>query len=76
MTQELDLSVLKGLERQVVLDVLNRDQMLRKVDEERIRYVAILEYSMPLHLPVLFSSFHLFFAKVLFSDFLLDHSSD
>ncbi|CAI5770344.1 synaptotagmin 3 isoform X1 [Podarcis lilfordi] len=41
MTQELDLSVLKGLERQVVLDVLNRDQMLRKVDEERIRKLKL-----------------------------------
>ncbi|XP_072850843.2 synaptotagmin-like protein 3 [Pogona vitticeps] len=37
MSQAPDLNVLKGLEREVILDVLYRDQMLRKVDEERVR---------------------------------------
>ncbi|KAJ7342144.1 hypothetical protein JRQ81_009151 [Phrynocephalus forsythii] len=37
MSQALDLNLLKGLEREVILDVLYRDQMLRKVDEERVR---------------------------------------
>lgn len=48
MSQDLDLSFLKGLEREVILDVLYRDQMLRKVDEERIRYaIIILECDVP-----------------------------
>ncbi|XP_053150316.1 synaptotagmin-like protein 3 isoform X2 [Hemicordylus capensis] len=41
MSQEINLNFLKGLERGVVLDVLHRDQMLRKVDEERIRKLKI-----------------------------------
>uniref|UniRef100_H3A0N0 Synaptotagmin like 3 n=1 Tax=Latimeria chalumnae TaxID=7897 RepID=H3A0N0_LATCH len=37
ITQDMDLSFLKELEREKVLDVLYRDQMLRKAEEERIR---------------------------------------
>ncbi|XP_019382711.1 PREDICTED: synaptotagmin-like protein 3 isoform X1 [Gavialis gangeticus] len=37
MTVELNLNFLKELEQETVLEVLYRDQMLRKVDEERIR---------------------------------------
>uniref|UniRef100_A0A8D2LU19 RabBD domain-containing protein n=1 Tax=Varanus komodoensis TaxID=61221 RepID=A0A8D2LU19_VARKO len=37
MSEDFDLSLLKGLEQGVILDVLYRDQILRKVDEERIR---------------------------------------
>ncbi|XP_054839748.1 synaptotagmin-like protein 3 isoform X2 [Eublepharis macularius] len=37
MSQELNLNFLKGLEQEIVLDVLYRDQMLRKMEEERIR---------------------------------------
>uniref|UniRef100_A0A674HW22 Synaptotagmin like 3 n=1 Tax=Terrapene triunguis TaxID=2587831 RepID=A0A674HW22_9SAUR len=37
MTRELNLNFLKELERETVLQVLYRDQMVRKVDEERIR---------------------------------------
>lgn len=40
MTCELNLNFLKELERETVLQVLYRDQMVRKVDEERIRYFA------------------------------------
>lgn len=43
MSQEFNLSILKGLEREIVLKVLHRDQMLRMVDEERIGYVTSLE---------------------------------
>ncbi|XP_043368192.1 synaptotagmin-like protein 3 isoform X2 [Dermochelys coriacea] len=41
MTCELNLNFLKELERETVLQVLYRDQMLRKVDEERIRKLKI-----------------------------------
>uniref|UniRef100_A0A8C8SHJ3 Synaptotagmin like 3 n=1 Tax=Pelusios castaneus TaxID=367368 RepID=A0A8C8SHJ3_9SAUR len=37
MTCELNLHFLKELERETVLQVLYRDQMVRKMDEERIR---------------------------------------
>ncbi|XP_074920183.1 synaptotagmin-like protein 3 [Chelonoidis abingdonii] len=37
MTCELNLNFLKELEQETVLQVLYRDQMVRKVDEERIR---------------------------------------
>nr|XP_056708339.1 synaptotagmin-like protein 3 [Euleptes europaea] len=37
MSQELNLNFLKGLEQEVILDVLYRDQILRKMDDERIR---------------------------------------
>uniref|UniRef100_A0A8D0G8E1 Synaptotagmin like 3 n=1 Tax=Sphenodon punctatus TaxID=8508 RepID=A0A8D0G8E1_SPHPU len=37
MTYELNLNYLKELERETVLQVLYSDQMMRKVDEERIR---------------------------------------
>lgn len=43
MSQELNLNLLKLLEREIILDVLYRDQILRKVDEERVRYVTILQ---------------------------------
>ncbi|KAJ6664552.1 hypothetical protein lerEdw1_006125 [Lerista edwardsae] len=41
MSQEFNLSFLKGLEREIVLKVLHRDQMLRMVDEERIGDVKV-----------------------------------
>ncbi|KAH0622414.1 hypothetical protein JD844_024708 [Phrynosoma platyrhinos] len=41
MSWELDLNLLKGLEREIILEVLHRDQMLRMVDEERIRNLKI-----------------------------------
>ncbi|EMP36393.1 Synaptotagmin-like protein 3 [Chelonia mydas] len=41
MTCELNLNFLKELERETVLQVLYRDQMVRKVDEERIRKLKI-----------------------------------
>ncbi|XP_067845659.1 synaptotagmin-like protein 3 [Heptranchias perlo] len=37
MTLEIDIKSLKGLEREKVLEVLHRDEMLRKAEEERIR---------------------------------------
>ncbi|KAL8186017.1 UNVERIFIED_CONTAM: hypothetical protein K2H54_061491 [Gekko kuhli] len=37
MSQELNLNLLKGLEQEIILDVLYRDQILRKMDEERVR---------------------------------------
>uniref|UniRef100_A0ACB8GBN7 Uncharacterized protein n=1 Tax=Sphaerodactylus townsendi TaxID=933632 RepID=A0ACB8GBN7_9SAUR len=37
MSQELNLNFLKGLEQEIILDVLYRDQILRKLDDERIR---------------------------------------
>nr|XP_014425021.1 synaptotagmin-like protein 3 [Pelodiscus sinensis]XP_025036440.1 synaptotagmin-like protein 3 [Pelodiscus sinensis] len=37
MTYELNLNFLKELEQETILQVLYRDQMVRKVDEERIR---------------------------------------
>ncbi|XP_074844797.1 synaptotagmin-like protein 3 [Carettochelys insculpta] len=37
MTCELNLNLLKELERETILQVLYRDQTVRKVDEERIR---------------------------------------
>ncbi|XP_063164043.1 synaptotagmin-like protein 3 [Candoia aspera] len=36
MSQEFNLSLLKGLEQEIVLNVLCRDEMLRKLEEERI----------------------------------------
>ncbi|XP_042301670.1 synaptotagmin-like protein 3 [Sceloporus undulatus] len=41
MSRELDLNFLKGLEQEIILEVLHRDQILRKVDEERIRNLKI-----------------------------------
>eukprot|EP00062_Callorhinchus_milii_P009239 gi/632952830/ref/XP_007892071.1/ PREDICTED: synaptotagmin-like protein 3 isoform X1 [Callorhinchus milii] len=37
MTLEMDITFLKGLEREKVLEVLCRDEKLRKAEEERIR---------------------------------------
>ncbi|XP_060097492.1 synaptotagmin-like protein 3 [Heteronotia binoei] len=37
MSQGLNLNLLKGREQEIILDVLYRDQILRKMDEERIR---------------------------------------
>jgi len=39
MACEFDLNFLKELEREAVLEVLYRDQMVRKTEEERIRYL-------------------------------------
>ncbi|KAM6459553.1 synaptotagmin-like protein 3 [Liasis olivaceus] len=36
MSQEFDLSLLKGLEQEIVLNVLCRDEMLRRLEEERV----------------------------------------
>lgn len=40
MAQEVDLSSLQDLERNVVLQVLYRDQAVRHIEEERIRYAG------------------------------------
>lgn len=40
MAQEVHLSSLQELEREVILQVLYRDQMVQNVEEERIRYVV------------------------------------
>ncbi|XP_067900863.1 synaptotagmin-like protein 3 isoform X2 [Heterodontus francisci] len=37
MALDIDIKSLKGLEREKVLEVLHRDEMLRKTEEERIR---------------------------------------
>ena len=39
MACEFNLNFLKELEREAVLEVLYRDQMVRKTEEERIRYL-------------------------------------
>lgn len=39
MASEFNLNFLKELEREAVLEVLYRDQMVRKTEEERIRYL-------------------------------------
>lgn len=41
MACEFNLNFLKELEREAVLEVLYRDQMVRKMEEERIRYLLI-----------------------------------
>ncbi|XP_020842365.1 synaptotagmin-like protein 3 [Phascolarctos cinereus] len=41
MTQEVNLNSLKELEREMVLQVLYRDQMVQKVEEERIRKLKL-----------------------------------
>ncbi|XP_066467431.1 synaptotagmin-like protein 3 [Tiliqua scincoides] len=46
MSQEFNLSFLKGLEREIVLKVLHRDQMLRMVDEERIGKLKVQLYQL------------------------------
>lgn len=40
MAQEVHLSSLQELEREVILQVLYRDQMVQNVEEERIRYAV------------------------------------
>lgn len=37
MAQEVDLNSLQDLEREVILQVLYRDQAIQNVEEERIR---------------------------------------
>lgn len=39
MACEFNLNFLKELEREAVLEVLYRDQMVRKTEEERVRYL-------------------------------------
>ncbi|NWR99868.1 SYTL3 protein, partial [Motacilla alba] len=41
MACEFNLNLLKGLEREAVLEVLYRDQMVRKTEEERIRKMKL-----------------------------------
>lgn len=40
MACEFNLNFLKELEREAVLEVLYRDQMVRKTEEERVRYLT------------------------------------
>lgn len=42
MACEFNLNFLKELEREAVLEVLYRDQRVRKTEEERIRYLPFL----------------------------------
>lgn len=59
MACEFNLNFLKELEREAVLEVLYRDQMVRKTEEERIRYLT-LPFSC-ISDPFFFSSGVLFF---------------
>lgn len=40
MSQEFNLNLLKELEQDIVLNVLCRDEILRKLEEQRVRYVC------------------------------------
>lgn len=41
MACEFNLNFLKELEREAVLEVLYRDQVVRKTEEERVRYLTL-----------------------------------
>uniref|UniRef100_A0A670XQX1 RabBD domain-containing protein n=1 Tax=Pseudonaja textilis TaxID=8673 RepID=A0A670XQX1_PSETE len=41
MSEEFNLNLLKELEQEIVLNVLCRDEMLRKLEEQRVRYVKL-----------------------------------
>ncbi|KAL7987645.1 hypothetical protein Chor_006564 [Crotalus horridus] len=41
MSQEFNLNLLKELEQEIVLNVLCRDEMLRKLEEERVRAIKV-----------------------------------